>query len=76
MIEIEVKCGQDPKALAELIASTLPGHPLEDPDSDLACTGRLVREQQEQAEQQRPSWQQMETVNFQTIEDDQDWTDV
>jgi len=76
MIEIEVKGGCDPQALAELIAATLHGHIPNDPQSPAAMTGQLVREQQEEAERRRPSHDQIETVNFTTIEDDQDWSDL
>ena len=76
MIEIEVKGGHDPQALAELIAATLHGQVLVDPQSPITTTGKLVREQQEQAEQRRPSRDQIETVNFVTIDEDLDWTDV
>jgi hypothetical protein len=76
MIEIEVKGGHDPQALAELIAATLHGHVLSDPGSPAATTGKLVREQQEEAERLRPSRDQLETVNFTTIEDDLDWSDL
>lgn len=76
MIEIEVKSGPAPEALAELIAATLHGHPMENPDTSVAATGKLVREQQEEAERKRPSWQQMQTVNFQTIDQDEDWSEV
>lgn len=76
MIEIEVKGGDDPKALAELIAATLHGHATSDPASSAVTTGKLVRAQQEQAERQRPSRDQLETVNFTTIEDDLDWSEL
>ena len=36
----------------------------------------LWREQQEEAERTRPSRQEIATVNFSTIEPDQDWTDL
>lgn len=75
MIEIEVK-GSDPQALAELIASTLHGHALPNPGSAVAETGKRVREEQEQQEQTRPSHQEMDTVNFQTIDDDLDWSEI
>jgi hypothetical protein len=76
MIEIEVK-GGDPQALADLIEATLHGHiPGADPQSTAVTTGKLVREQQEQAERRRPSRDQIETVNFTTIDDDQDWSDL
>jgi hypothetical protein len=74
MIEIEVKGGPHPEALAELIASAINGQPVEHPDAELA--GQLVREQQEAAETRRPSWQQMSTLNFQTLEADEDWSEV
>ena len=74
MIEIEVRGGQHPQALAELIASTLHGMPVSDPS--VAETGKLVRAQQEDAEIRRPSLHDMQTVNFETIDEDCDWTDV
>ena len=75
MIEIEVKGGQ-PQVLAELIASAIDGAPAGQPDPAVAQAGELVREQREAAENRRPSWQQMETVNFQTLDEDEDWTEV
>ncbi len=74
MIEIEVKGGAAPEALAELIASTLHGQPVD--DATLVQTGKLVRERQEEAELARPSVHDLETVNFQTIDDDLDWSDL
>ena len=76
MIDIQIKSGGDPETLAELIASTLHGHIPADPNSDLAAVGKLVREQQEQAEAKRPSREQIETVNFAKIDDEEDWSDV
>jgi hypothetical protein len=76
MIEIQIQGGGDPHALAELIASTLHGHPLVDPSTGLAQVGKLVRERQESAERERPSRQELETVNFARIDPDDDWTDV
>jgi hypothetical protein len=75
MIEIELK-GGDPQALAELIAATLHGHIPADAESSAVTTGQIVREQQEAAERRRPSRDQIETVNFTTIEDDLDWSDL
>ena len=74
MIEIEVRGGQDPQALAELIASTLHGMPVSDPR--MVETGKMVRAQQEEAETKRPSLHDMQTVNFETIDEDTDWTDI
>ena len=42
----------------------------------MATTGKLVREQQEQAELARPSVHDMETVNFQTLDDEVDFSEV
>jgi hypothetical protein len=75
MIEIEVK-GGDPQALAELIEATLHGHIPSDAQSPAITTGKLVRVQQEEAERRRPSRDQLETVNFTTIDDDSDWSDL
>lgn len=74
MIEIEVRGGQDPQALAELIASTLHGTPV--PDPSMVETGKLVRAQQEEAEIRRPSVHDMQTVNFETLDEDIDFSDV
>jgi hypothetical protein len=74
MIEIEVRGGQDPQALAELIASTL--HGTQVPDSSIVETGKMVRAQQEEAESRRPSINEMPTVNFETIDEDTDWSDL
>jgi hypothetical protein len=71
MIEIEVKSG--PEALADLIAATLHGQPTDDA---IGTTGKLVREQQEQAELSRPSVHDMQTVNFQTVDDEVDFSEV
>lgn len=73
MIEIEVM-SPAPEALAELIAATLHGQPTEDPG--VATTGKLVRDQQERAELARPSVHDMDTVNFQTVDDEVDFSDV
>lgn len=76
MIEIEVKGSRDPQVLAELIASTLHGHPGDTQDASLAEAGKRVRAEQEAAEITRPSQQEMDTVNFQTIDDDLDFSEV
>ena len=76
MIEVQVKSGGDPQVLAELIASTLHGHVIPDPEGDLAAIGKLVRQQQERAEEERPSREQIETVNFARLDAETDWSDV
>lgn len=74
MIEIEVRGGQDPQALAELIASTL--HGTQVPDPSIVETGKMVRAQQEEAEIKRPSVHDMQTVNFETLDEDIDFSEV
>jgi hypothetical protein len=74
MIDVQIH-GGDPH-LAELIASTLPGHPVSDPSSSAAQVGKFVREQQEEIEVRRPSREEIQTVNFALIDDETDWTDV
>ena len=74
MIEIEIKTGKDPRALAELIASAVHGQPAD--DASVTAAGKQVRDVQELEEQQRGSWTDAETVNFATLEPENDWSDV
>ena len=76
MIDIEIKSDGDAEVLAEMIASTLHGHVPPHPESDLAAVGKFVREQQEQAERERPSRDEIETVNFSKLDDETDFSDV
>ena len=69
-----IASSQEPQALAELIASTLHGTRVADPS--VVETGKMVRAQQEDAEARRPSLHDMQTVNFETLDEDCDWTDV
>ena len=57
MNETEIKAGRDPWELAHLIAS------LED-QSGTDPRARLVLEERKVDEAKRPSWQDMDTVNF------------
>ena len=77
MIEVEVKgVHHAPSALAELIDATLNGTG-DDPDTSVAETGKFVRTQQAEAQIARGSWQDLETVPFETFDDvDRNWTDV
>jgi len=74
MIDVHIQGGDG--HLAELIASTLPGHPLQDPTSSAAHAGRFVREAQEDEEVRRPSREEIKTVNFALIEDETDFSEV
>ena len=74
MIDVQIE-GGDPH-LAELIASTLHGHPGTDPSSSAAVAGKMVREAQEEVEVSRPSREEILTVNFALLDDDHDWTEV
>ncbi|HVK83335.1 MAG TPA: hypothetical protein VM513_04460 [Kofleriaceae bacterium] len=75
MIEIEVKGGR-PEVLAELIVSAVEGRPVGHPEAAVAQAGLLAREQMAAAESRRPSRHDVETVNFQTLDEDEDWTDL
>lgn len=74
MIEIEIKADKDPRALAELIASAVNGQPAADPS--VSAAGKTVRDAQEQEEQKRGPWTDAETVNFATLDEDNDWSDL
>ena len=78
MIEFEIKPlvnpAMAPQALAELIASAVNGQPAE--DASVTEAGKQIREEQEQAELARGSWTDLDTVNFATIDPDNDWSDV
>jgi hypothetical protein len=74
MIEIEIKAEKDPHALAELIASAVNGQPADDPS--VTAAGKTVRDAQEQDEQKRGPWRDAETVNFATLDEENDWSDV
>ena len=73
MIEIEIKAGRDPQMLAALIASTQ-GAPVVEPA--LRDAAMRLQHHQAVAEGQRPTRDRMETVNFATLDDDGDWSDV
>ena len=72
-VQIDAK---EPEALAELIGATLHGHIPADASSSAVEVGKLIREQQEEAERTRPSREEIHTVNFSTMEPDEDWSDV
>lgn len=76
MIDVQIKDATKPETLAELIEATLHGLVPTDPSSSTAQMGKLVREQQEVAEARRLSRNELPTVSFQTIEPDEDWSDV
>ncbi len=78
MIEFEIKPVANPaaapQALAELIASAVNGQPAE--DAAVTEAGKQIRDEQEQAELARGSWTDMATVNFATLDPENDWSDV
>ncbi len=76
MTDIQVSCGRGPQDLANAIAATLHGIVPTNPDDDLVAMGRLVRNAQERAEVTRSSRHDLPTVNFETIDPDQDWSEV
>jgi len=76
MTDIQVSCGSTPQELANVIAATLHGVVPTEPDDYAVAAGRMVRHEQEQAEQARSSWHEMPTLNFETLDEDDDWTAV
>jgi hypothetical protein len=76
MTDIQVSCGSHPQDLANVLAATLHGIVPTDPDAEAITVGRLVRETQERAERERRSWHDMPTVNFETLDEEDDWTEV
>ncbi|MBV8759256.1 MAG: hypothetical protein JO257_18360 [Deltaproteobacteria bacterium] len=78
MIEFEIKPlanpAMAPRALAELIASAVHGHPAQ--DASVTEAGKQVRDEQEQAELARGSWTDFDTVNFAKLDPENDWSDV
>jgi hypothetical protein len=73
MIYIQVKSDRDPRVLADLIAQT---HGSAEVDDKLAVEANLVREVRQQLEADRPSRQELETVNFRRLDTENDWTDL
>ncbi len=76
MTDIQVSCGRDPQDLANVLAATLHGIVPTNPGEDAVIAGRLVRAAQERAERERSSWNDLPTVNFETLDEDADWTEV
>jgi len=74
MVEIEIKAAKDPRALAELIASAVHGQ--QTPDASVTAAGQKVRDVQEREEQIRGPWTDAETVNFATLDPENDWSDL
>jgi len=74
MIEIEIKTDKDPRALAELIDSAVNGQPGD--SASVTEAGKQVRDVQERQEMARGSWTELETVNFATLDAENDWSDV
>lgn len=72
MISIRVDTERDPQVLAELIAQA---HG--DPNANVT-TGEAVAEVHKEILDggDRPSRQELETVNFQRLDSENDWTDV
>lgn len=70
MIEIRVKSDRDPRVLADLIAQT------HDTDQEADKVRKDVHEARQELSRERPSRQEIETVNFQRLDSENDWTDV
>jgi hypothetical protein len=76
MTDIQVSCGPAPQDLANVLAATLHGIVPTDPNENAVSAGRFVREAQESAERERSSWHDLPTVNFETLDEEDDWTEV
>lgn len=70
MINVQVKADRDPQALAELIAQAHGTAEVEGKHAD------QVNEVRQELRAERPSRQELETVNFQRLDSENDWTDV
>ena len=73
MLYIQIKSDRDPKALADLIASQESNHPV---DPMLEIEAMMLREHHEQVERDRPTCHELETVNYQKLDADNDWTEI
>lgn len=73
MIHVQVTSDQQPQALADLIASTQ-GEDVLDPK--LAVEASLIRDHQLEAQRERPSRQELATVDFAKLDADNDWSDL
>ena len=75
MIHIQVKSDRDPRVLADLIAQAH-GTAEVDGNEKLAVEANLVREVRQHLEATRTPRQELETVNFQRLDTENDWTDL
>ena len=73
MITVQVTSDHAPLALAELIASTQGEDSL---DPKLAIEAAMLRDIEAQAERERRSRQDADTVDFAKLDADNDWTDI
>lgn len=73
MISVKVKSDRDPRVLADLIAST---HGQQEATQVVAPEGEFLRAFIAQQDAARPAHSELETVNFQRLDDESDWTDV
>lgn len=73
MIYVQVKADRDPRVLADLIAQT---HGGEEIDPKLEVDVRLVKAVRQHLEAERTPREELETVNFQRLDDENDWTDL
>jgi hypothetical protein len=73
MIHVQVTSDQPTQALADLIASTQGDETL---DPKLAIEASMIRDHQQQAERDRPSKHEIDTVDFTKLDADNDWSDL
>jgi hypothetical protein len=75
MVDIKVTGRDEPEALANLIAS-LEAEAAEDLAPPTAHVAELVKLEQAEAERNRPSHQDLATVDYARLDPEADWTDV
>ena len=73
MIYVQVKSDRDPRVLADLIKQS---HGNEAAAGKHADEATLVREVRKEIEATRTPRQDLETVNFQRLDSENDWTDL
>ncbi|MEO8550710.1 MAG: hypothetical protein ABI678_12080 [Kofleriaceae bacterium] len=73
MLQVQVRAANAPRILAELIRST---QNEAGATPEIEAEARLVREHQARNRAAQPAWQTLDTVDFQLLDPENDWTEV
>jgi hypothetical protein len=73
MLQVQVTAADAPRVLAELIRAT---QNEAEASPEIETEARLVRQHQAQNAGNRPRWQTLDTVDFDKLDPENDWTDV